>query len=270
MPVRRVLPGGWDNLTFRLGDNLLVRLPSAKRYAPQISREAIALDQLAGKLSVPIPCRVRTGAPDWGFGLQWAINTWVIGQPATTLLAEESRSLVAQCGRFLSELHDLAASEPLPGIENFHRGGCLENYSHEVEAALALLDDPALRRTADRLWRTALASRWNGGPRWVHGDFFPWNLLVDSDANLCGVIDWGLIASGDPACDLAVAWTCFDADLRKEFRGSLGSDLATWQRGRGWALWKALTLATRINTGPPDDVAQSGDVLARICNDRSD
>ena len=29
-----VEPGGWDNRTFRLGDDLLVRLPSHARYVP--------------------------------------------------------------------------------------------------------------------------------------------------------------------------------------------------------------------------------------------
>jgi aminoglycoside phosphotransferase (APT) family kinase protein len=34
--VRILEPGGWDNRTFRLGDDLLVRLPSHARYVAQV------------------------------------------------------------------------------------------------------------------------------------------------------------------------------------------------------------------------------------------
>ena len=40
LPVRAVQPNGWDNRTFRLGDELSVRLPSAAGYAPQVEKEA--------------------------------------------------------------------------------------------------------------------------------------------------------------------------------------------------------------------------------------
>lgn len=48
---------------------------------------------------------------------------------------------------------------------------------------------------------------------------------------------------GDPACDLAIAWTLFTGESRDAFRATLQLDNATWARGRGWALWKALCWA---------------------------
>src|SRR5215469_15286895 len=39
LPVRRVEPGGWDNVTFRLGADLSVRLPSGPGYAQQVDKE---------------------------------------------------------------------------------------------------------------------------------------------------------------------------------------------------------------------------------------
>lgn len=73
------------------------------------------------------------------------------------------------------------------------------------------------------------------------------NLLV-SNGRLCGVIDFGQFCVGDPACDLAPAWTLFDAESREIFRSSIAVDQATWSRGRGWALWKALIVAANLCT----------------------
>ncbi|TGS08599.1 phosphotransferase, partial [Mesorhizobium sp. M1C.F.Ca.ET.187.01.1.1] len=57
------------------------------------------------------------------------------------------------------------------------------------------------------------------------------------------VIDFGTCGVGDPSCDLAIAWTLFEGGSRDTFRACLAADEATWARGRGWALWKALIIA---------------------------
>jgi aminoglycoside phosphotransferase (APT) family kinase protein len=71
------------------------------------------------------------------------------------------------------------------------------------------------------------------------------NLLV-RDGRLCGVIDFGQFCVGDPACDLVPAWTLLDTESREVFRAGVAVDEATWARGRGWALWKALIVAARL------------------------
>ncbi len=70
------------------------------------------------------------------------------------------------------------------------------------------------------------------------------------------MIDFGCAAVGDPACDVVMAWTYFDGESREAFCNSLSLDAATWARGRGWALWKALsTLAHEKRGGPNADRA---------------
>ena len=54
------------------------------------------------------------------------------------------------------------------------------------------------------------------------------------------VIDFGLMAAGDPAVDLIVSWSLFEGEARRRFRDVLNVDEATWLRGRGWALTTAL------------------------------
>jgi aminoglycoside phosphotransferase (APT) family kinase protein len=92
---------------------------------------------------------------------------------------------------------------------------------------------------AASVWDTALASTWEQAPVWVHGDVTASNLLV-ADGALHAVIDFGGAAVGDPACDLVMEWTFFTGDSAAAFRHGLPLDEATWARGRGWALWKAL------------------------------
>jgi aminoglycoside phosphotransferase (APT) family kinase protein len=84
-----------------------------------------------------------------------------------------------------------------------------------------------------------------GVDRWFHGDIAQGNLLL-ADGRLMAVIDFGTCGVGDPACDLAIAWTLLRAGGRRAFRERLSVDDATWARGRGWALWK--TLATCSGT----------------------
>ena len=268
LAITAVQPGGWDNRTFRLGEELVVRLPSAACYAPQIAREAVAFEALAGKLPAAIPQRVASGGPGRGYPHGWAINRWIAGSPAGDAGTIDLPAFAGQCGRFLARLHDLEAGNLLPpGPENFHRGAGLGTYAPEVEEALTRLSDEGLRARIGQAWSLALESDHDGVPCWVHGDFYPWNLLVDGAGTLCGVIDWGLAATGDPACDLALGWTCFESGGREALYAARRPDPVLWDRARGWSLWKAVTLATGINAGVPADIAHSRAVLQQIADD---
>ena len=80
---------------------------------------------------------------------------------------------------------------------------------------------------------------WERDPVWFHGDVAAGNLLV-RDGRLAAVLDFGTSGVGDPACDMVIAWTFLSGASRDRFRAERGVDAATWSRGRGWALWKAL------------------------------
>ncbi|MER9559481.1 phosphotransferase, partial [Mesorhizobium sp. M0323] len=82
-----------------------------------------------------------------------------------------------------------------------------------------------------------------GPPVWVHGDVASGNLLVE-DGKLYAVVDFGSSAIGDPACDLVIAWTEFYGESRQAFRDAIALDEHSWARARGWALWKALIVAS--------------------------
>ena len=73
---------------------------------------------------------------------------------------------------------------------------------------------------------------------------------------------------GDPACDLAIAWTDFDKQTRQIFHNSLENiDEDTWNRGRAWALWKALILASGFCDGPEEEKQNSQSIIENIIHD---
>jgi aminoglycoside phosphotransferase (APT) family kinase protein len=250
MAVEPIKPGGWDNATFRLGDDLLVRLPSADSYAAQVTKEQRWLPYLAARLPLPIPEPVGMGKPGVGFPRPWSIYRWLDGEPATAERVSDLGGLAADLARFLTALSRIDASDgPAPGEHNFFRGGPLSVYDAETRAAIAMLSGRVDTEAAIEAWEAALDADWRGAPVWVHGDVVASNLLV-RDGRLSAVIDFGCCGVGDSACDLAIAWTFFTAESREAFRAGLALDEATWARGRGWALWKALiTLAQPTEEG---------------------
>ena len=79
-------------------------------------------------------------------------------------------------------------------------------------------------------------------------------MLRGDDGQLAGVIDWGDMTAGDPACDLATAWLTFDDAGRAAFRGQIDEggavDAATWTRAKAWALHLGLILTTMSDDHP--------------------
>lgn len=63
----RLAATGWDNATYRLGDDLAVRLPRIAAAAPLVANEQRWLPELAPRLPVPVPVPVRTGEPGQGY-----------------------------------------------------------------------------------------------------------------------------------------------------------------------------------------------------------
>ena len=251
LPIKRVELDGWDNRTFRLGNDMAVRLPSAEAYAAQVEKEHRWLPRLAPLLPLPIPVPLAMGMPAESFPWHWSVYRWLDGEVATIGSIDDLPLFATTLGRFLDVLQHIdPADGPPPGRHTFFRGGPLTTYDAQTRDTIAALHGKIDAHAATAVWEAALAATWHDAPVWVHGDVAPSNLLVRK-GQLSAVIDFGCSGVGDPACDLVIAWTVFSGESREEFRAALPLDAATWARGRGWALWKALiTLAQHMNTNP--------------------
>ncbi len=266
LPVVPAEPQGWDNRTFRVGSDLAVRLPSAEGYRAQVDKEQRWLPFLAAQVPLPIPVPRARGGPGAGYPLSWSIHGWLAGAPAVTTQLNKPSEVARSLARFLVALQQVDhAGGPPPGPQCFWRGGSLMTYDAETRRTIDVLGDVVDGPAATAVWDAALAARWDGRPVWFHGDISPGNLLLRDD-DLGAVIDFGCCGVGDPACDVTIAWTLFSGKSREAFRAGLPLDAATWARGRGWALWKALiTLAAHRTTNPALAEASShvvGEVLA--------
>jgi aminoglycoside phosphotransferase (APT) family kinase protein len=231
LSIRRVESAGTVNAIFRLGDELAMRL--ARRHGPTEpgGKELEWLPRLSSHLPLEIPVPVAQGRPTTGYPWFWDIHTWVEGE---TVPVREIDAI--QAARDLAEL--IAALQRVsPAGAPPGRGIPLAERDTGIRQWLARFDGNAAV-TAE--WERALAAApWDGPPVWHHGDLDARNWLV-RDGRICGVIDWGEMGVGDPACDVMAAWKLHSSAARDAFREALPTDDATWERARGWVVSQAV------------------------------
>jgi aminoglycoside phosphotransferase (APT) family kinase protein len=265
LPLARVASYGTDNVLFRLGDDLCVRLPRLRRdVVPrwalrQIAKDAEWLPRLRPHLPVEVPEVVATGEPGEGYPHVWAVYRWLEGEVPHRGTRELARDVAA----FLEALQRI---DPADAPQAHDRGAPLQVRDEATRRALAQLEDEVDVPAATAAWEAGLrAPVWDRPPVWLHGDVLEGNLLV-RDGRLTAVIDWSIACAGDPACDYAAAWSLF-ADVRDAFRAAAGVDDATWARARAFALSQALiALPYYLETNPPV-VARSRRVVAEVLSE---
>ncbi|GHI09972.1 aminoglycoside phosphotransferase family protein [Streptomyces cellostaticus] len=232
LPVRRLASSGTENAMFRLGTDLVVRLPRHPGAVADVAHEQRWLPRLGALLPVATPEPVGFGEPDEDFPWPWSVYRWLDGHnPVAGAVAEPER-LAEELGACVSALRRLDPQDGPPA----HRGVPLTTRDAPTRAALEQLAGRIDTDTVTSLWEQALrAPDHAGSPAWLHGDLSPGNVLV-AGGRLSAVIDFGCAGTGDPAVDLIVAWNLLPATARDIFREAVGAGEAEWARGRGWAL----------------------------------
>ena len=269
LPVLPVEADGVDNTTFRLGQTMSVRLPSSDAYVEQVYKEHRWLPVLAAQLPLPIPEPLAKGVPGNGFPRPWSVYRWIDGDPATAEGVADMPGFAADLADFLVALYQIdPAGGPGPGTHNFFRGGPVAVYDGETQDALAALQGQIDTALAAEVWQAALRAGRQEPPVWFHGDAQPGNLLV-RDGKLSAVIDFGTSGVGDPACDTTIAWTFLSGESSRIFKQRLPFDEATWARGRGWAIWKAMIVLVEALKDDPEDAVYTKGVIEAILADHT-
>lgn len=256
LPLRRLVTTGTVHHVFRLGDDLLVRLPRLARLADGLAREAAVVPLVERVLPVAVPRPVLLGVPTDRWPLPWSVVRWIDGAvPAPSGVPVEALAAVVEALRTLDPLGLPDAGRPTA-----------EEADPAVQDAIARLTGFD-RGAVARAWEDALAATpWDGRRTPIHADLLPPNLLVEGGA-LVGVLDWESAGAGDPANDLVPAWSCFRGPDRGRFRHLVGADDAAWERARGIALAQAVVAIPYYDATSPDFAALNRATLAELLAD---
>jgi len=265
LPIRRV-ESGTDHDLYRVGDDLVARMPIIDWAVDQAEADERWLPMLAPHLPLPIPETVAVGRPGADFPWRWSLVRWIDGETPDEHNLDPVEA-AAELGRFVVALHRApTAGGPLKSGTS--RGAPLANLDAHIRRLIVELDEVDVPAVAKAWDDAAAAPAWDRPPVWIHGDIQPGNLIV-RERGLVGVIDFGGLGLGDPAVDLAPAWNLFDDEARDVFRQVVGYDEATWTRGQGWVLAPALQGLGYYRETKPDFAEACRLRIAAVLADRA-
>jgi aminoglycoside phosphotransferase (APT) family kinase protein len=267
LAVDPVVSYGTDHDIYRLGDHLAARLPRIQWAIDQAAKEAEWLPKLAPHLPLAVPVQLAMGHPAEGYPFEWSVYKWLPGENANGTIDDLDQA-ACDLAAFVTALRhvDPTGAHPRPPCS---RGAPLAELDEQVRQSIAQLGDRIDGDATRRSWEESLnVSAWDGEEVWVHGDLLPGNLLV-VDGRLSAVIDFGGLNVGDPACDLQPAWNVFAGVSRTRYRAELQVDDASWLRGRGSALYQAVSALPYYWDTNPGMIRQASHALAQVLTDRS-
>lgn len=236
--IRHVEESGTDHALYRLGEELVARLPIIDWAVDQAENDHRWLPVLAPHLTLSVPVPLAVGRPGQGYPWPWSVVPWIAGETPTEDNLD-CRVAAADLARFVTALHDIPPAAG-PVKSGTTRGAPLSNLDAGIRSLIEQLGDEIDAVAVSRVWDEAVRAPCWGGPLvWIHGDIQPGNLIVRG-GRLVAVIDFSGLGLGDPAPDLAPAWNFFAGKSRTIFRDAIGYDDATWARGKGWVLAPAL------------------------------
>jgi aminoglycoside phosphotransferase (APT) family kinase protein len=265
LPIARVDSAGTVNALYRLGSDMVVRLPRVDEWAADVERELEWLPKLAPHLPLGVPLPLAKGSPDEAYPWTWAVYRWLPGETWAVDRIDDPRRGATDLAGFVAALQRIdAAGAPPSG-----RGGPLASRDSETRRAIEALQGVIDARATTAAWEESLrAQPWESPPVWTHGDLLPTNVLV-ADGRLSAVIDFGAVGAGDPACDLIAAWSLFAGEARDVFRAALQPDDVTWLRGRGWALSVALIALPYYRHTNPVFAALAANMIDEVLADHT-
>ncbi|MEK3781022.1 phosphotransferase [Paenibacillus sp. FSL R5-0810] len=218
---------GWDNIVYRIGSDYVFRFPRRRAAVPLLQAEARILPKLSDYITVPYSKPLYFGKESTDYPAPFLGYTHVPGVLPTGL-SDAQRARSAQIlAQFLKSLHafplDTAEAEGVP-----HDQRNLSDIAGRKERMLGFLPklSPHLgSETAGELEsyiHTITLGRASTQKALIHGDLHYKNMLVDDTGIISGIIDWGDVNVGHPACDLSVAYSFLPPSSRPAFFETYG------------------------------------------------
>ena len=269
LPLRLVDSYGTDNVMYRLGPDLVVRLPRIEYAAADVRQEQAQLPALAPHLPLRVPVPVALGRPGAGFPWPWSVYRWLTGVPASLDVVDDPVQLAGDLADLVRGLQAMPADAVPPTEVPGYRRLALATRDEPTRSAIEALGHEVDRGLALEAWTAALAVPQPARePVWLHTDIKRDNLLCH-DGRLSAVIDWSGLCRGDPSIDLIIAWDLLTPALRPVFRERVGADDALWAHGRGWALSLALVALDYYQHTNPGLAGASRQQIAQVLDDHA-
>lgn len=267
-PVRVVTSSGTDNVTFRVGADLAVRLPRAAFAQGQVEKDLTWLPRLAPQLPLAVPQPLAIGSPNEEFPFTWGLYRWLEGTPFQRDQLTDPSAAARELAEFVRCLQKIdVTGAPIPPDDPVCRGTPLAPRDGLFRAAVEELRDEFDTGLVLTAWEASLAvGAWDGPPRWIHGDLMPGNVLV-ADGRLVAVIDFATARAADPAADLLAAWYLFSGESRRAFRDAVEIDEHAWARARGWTLSLVMIALPYYRTRNPAGGRNAHRLIAELLAD---
>ncbi|SBT45427.1 aminoglycoside phosphotransferase family protein [Micromonospora auratinigra] len=264
---------GTDNTMFRLGDELLVRLPRTPDKATAVRKEQTWLPRLAPHLPCRVPEPVHAGRPGPAFPTVWSVYRWIDGDEVGPGSVTDWARFGVDLAAFVRSLRavDLMGARR-EGELSGYRGGPLREYAWITESFddCRRLPDPDLDiDVLHRIWSDSLALPGSTAPvGWLHGDLKPTNLLARG-GRLHAAIDFGGLSVGLPDAEHSPVWD-LPAEARQSYWDALDLDEPTWLRARGWAVAVGVSGVAYYRDSYPAFVAECRARLRAILGDAAE
>lgn len=152
LPLKPVLSAGTDNALYRLGNEMVVRLPRIGWAVDAIEKECKWLPKLAQFLPFSIPTPLGKGIPTEDYPWPWSVYRWLEGSNPIVGHISDPVLLTNDLIKFLQALHKIN----LPNGPISNRGVPLEKQDIETHKALKQLEGMIDVLTVTAIWETVL------------------------------------------------------------------------------------------------------------------
>ena len=238
---------GWDNIMFRLGDEMTIRLPRREKAAHLLKNEQDWLPILTKDFPIPTPIPIRNGKPDKNYPWHWSVLPWLKGETANRQQPGDDQ--VEEFIECLKKLHQIA---PNNAPANPYRGVPLIEGAEKIEDRLVSLKSRTnfITKEIEKIWQEAIDAPYAKNRCWIHGDLHTRNILVH-EGKLSGIIDWGDMTSGDVANDLVPIWMLWkNPATRQRALDAYEVTPEILARAKGWVIYFCAVL---LDTGLVDN-----------------
>lgn len=273
LPAATLRPAGAGECyrAWWFGDAYIVRVARDEGVDAALEVEMEVLPRLSKVVDAAIPEPVHLGRdPSTGRRVlvHRAVEGETLGEVWPGLSAAERRRIALELGRFLAQLQGVPlASMPVELPEARFHGTHLQTDGIErlVFPRMPAREVAACRAMADG-FEPCSREAWT----LVHADLYDHHVFV-RDRRLSGVIDFGDLGRGDPACDLGTLMDDFGIEFVEELLSDQPAEVARRQleRARFFCVWEALVWATtELDRGREAEVSQTLRRIGRLALDR--